>query len=261
MAVFSLALLAITGIFEALTDVGSLNGLLYTTYGQVLIVKLIFALLMVCMGGYNHFVIRPKIQRDASNSPTSLSTLVRFRKLLIIEAALGAILLGWVGLFTSLPLANPDATIPKIIQTDQADDLVLKLTVSPGRAGINTYTLQLTSNDNGRPITQTSEVDLLFYSSNPTIPPSQANLTSRGNGIYTAEGAYLAYEDQWQIRAVVRRPNRFDSYADFWVDTHPPAPWPFNIIAAVLLVCTGIVCAIDVMLLARRKSNAQAAID
>jgi hypothetical protein len=219
-----------------------------------LIAKLVIALLMVCLGGYNHFVVRPKIQRDVQNNPGGPGILRRFRKLLIVEAALGAVLLVWVGLFTSLPLANEDATIPKVVQTDQADDLTLKLTVTPGRVGVNTYTLQLTSNVNGRPITNTSEVDLLFYPSNPTIPPSQAQLTSLGNGFYSAQGAYLAYEDQWQIRAVVRRPNQFDSYADFWVDTHPPAPWPFNLIATILLVCTGLACAFDV-LLARRGSN------
>ncbi|HMD88631.1 MAG TPA: CopD family protein [Anaerolineaceae bacterium] len=261
LAVLSLAILVITGLFESLTDVGSFNGLLHSAYGQVLMGKLGIALAMVCLGGYNHFVVRLKIQQIAPNSPGASGILERFRKLLVIETVLGAVLLVWVGLFTSLPLANPDATIPKIIQTDQVDDVVLKLTVSPGRVGINSYTLQIISNANGRPITQTSEVDLLFYPSNPTIPPSQASLTSLGNGIYTAQGAYLAYEDQWQIRAVLRRPNQFDSYADFWVDTHPQAPWPFNIIAAVLLVCTGIVCAVDVMLLARRKFNALAAVD
>ena len=261
LATLSLALLAVTGIYEALTDVGSLDGLLHTTYGQVLIAKLVIALLMVCLGGYNHFVVLPKIQREIQNHPVGSDILGQFRRLLIAEAALGTILLLVVGLFTSLPLANQDAVIPKIIQTNTADDLNLKLTVSPGRVGINTYILQLTSNVNRHSVTNIKEVDLLFYPSNPIIPPSQANLTSLGNGFYLAQGAYLAYEDRWQIRAVVLRPNQFDSYADFWVDTHPAAPWPFNLIATVLLVCTGVACAINVLLLARRRSNPLAPAD
>ncbi|MDR3577652.1 MAG: CopD family protein [Anaerolineaceae bacterium] len=263
LAILSLGLLTITGVFEALTDIGSWNGLFETAYGRVLIVKLLTALGMICLGGYNHFAVRPSIQRNIQNNPDDLSILVRFRRLLIIESILGVILLGIVGLFTSLPLANPDATIPKIVQTDQVDDLTLKLSVSPGRVGINSYTLQLTSAVTRRPVTNTSEVDLLFYPSNPTIPPSQARLSSLGSGDYMAQGAYLAYEDYWQIRAVVRRPNQFDSYADFWVDTHPAAPWPFNLIATVLLVCTGIACAFDlrVLLRDRRKSNRLASAD
>jgi copper transport protein len=261
LAILSLALLAVTGIYEAITDVGSLDGLLHTAYGQVLIAKLLIALLMVCLGGYSHFVVWPKIQQNAQDNPAGPGILERFRTLLIVETALGAILLVWIGLFTSLPLANQDATIPKVIQTVQTDDLTLKLTVTPARVGINTYTLQLSSSANGHPITNTSEVDLVFYPSNPTIPPSQAQLSSLGNGFYSAQGAYLAYEDRWQIRAVVRRPNKFDSYADFWVDTHPPAPWPLNLIATVLLICTGLACVFDVLLLARRRSKALAAAD
>ncbi len=261
LAVLSLGLLVISGVYEALSDVGSLAGLLRTAYGQVLIAKLIIALLMVCLGGYDHFIVQPKIQQEVQNNQGGSSILVRFRRLLIVEAALGAVLLVWVGLFTSLPLANQDATIPKVIQTDQADDLTLKLTVTPGRVGLNTYTLLLTSAADGHPITNTNEVDLVFYPSNPTIPPSQAALASLGGGLYRAQGAYLAYQDRWQIRAVVRRPNQFDSYADFWLDTHPPAPWPFNLIATILLVCTGLACALDVLLLIRRRSKSLAPAD
>jgi copper transport protein len=261
LAILSLGLLAATGIYEAITDLGSLDGLLHTVYGQVLIAKLVIALLMVCLGGYSHFVVWPKIRRDAQKNPAVPGILERFLKLLIVEAVLGAILLAWIGLFTSLPLANQEATIPKVIQTVQTDDLTLKLTLTPARVGFNTYTLQLSLSANGRPITNTSEVDLVFYPSNPTIPPSQAQLSSLGNGFYSAQGAYLAYEDQWQIRAIVRRPNQFDSYADFWVDTQPTAPWPLNLIATVLLVFTGLVCVFDLLLLARYRSKALAPAD
>ena len=93
LAVASLGVLALSGVYEALTDVGSLNNLFHTAYGQVLIAKVFLALLMVGLGGYNHFVVRPQLSRETHTNAQVLRTFVHFRRLLILETALGAALL------------------------------------------------------------------------------------------------------------------------------------------------------------------------
>jgi mono/diheme cytochrome c family protein len=40
-------------------------------------------------------------------------------------------------------------------------------------------------------------------------------LLGQGNGTYTAKGSYLSLPGNWQIQAVVRREDKFDSYANF----------------------------------------------
>ncbi len=255
LAMISVGVLGLTGVYAALTDVGSWDGLLNTDYGRVLLVKLLAALVMLALGGVNHFVIRPRIQAAAQVAPGDASRVQGFLKFLSAEAALGALLLLWVGVFTSLPMANEQASIPRLTQTLQADDLTLKLTVSPGRVGVNTYTLALATSADGKPLTQANEVDLLFFPSDVSIPPSTAVLANQGNGIYSIQGAYLSFADLWQVRVAVRRPDRFDTFADFSVDTRPGGSLPQNVVAGTLLGLTALAAAFAVYMLAGRKGG------
>ena len=234
LAGISLAVLVLTGVYQSLNDVGTWNGLFQTDYGRVLLVKLGAAAVLAGLGTYNHFFMRPQIQQARPDDPRPLQ---RFFPSLWFEAVLGAALLIWVGLFTSLPPANPSASIPVITRSTRADDLNLRLAISPARPGLNTFSLDL-SQAAGGAVADASEVDLEFYPSDDSIPPSTARLTPAGGGRFTGDGAYLSFPDLWQVRAVVRRPDRFDSYADFEFRVssgQPPISYP--LLSEIMAVC------------------------
>lgn len=212
LALTSLGVLALTGIYQAVLDVGSLSDLVVTAYGQALIVKLLIALLMVGLGGYHHFIVNPRIQQAAQQSEESSTWVGHFRRTLTVEALLGAVLLLWVGVFTSLP----PALSPQLVQSAQQGNIQLKLAISPVRTGMNTFTLDVTSN--GGPDQDISGAEILFFSSNDSIPPIEAVLEDLGNGKFQIRGGYMSYPDRWKLRVIVIRNKQLNVVEDFSVN-------------------------------------------
>ena len=124
-------------------------------------------------------------------------------------------------LLASLPPVVAAATSADQMLSVQADDLQEMLTISPGRVGLNTFTLQVTSN--GQPVTLANEVDLRFSAIQQSLPPSEIQLVSQGNGVYLAKGSYLSLPGAWQIQTIVRRENKFDAYANLNLTVQNPA--------------------------------------
>ena len=100
IAFASVGILGITGVYEALLDIDSINQFTGTPYGQALIAKVALAGVLVMLGGYNRFVMSPRIEQA---TPTDIALFKRFHRFLLLETTLGIILLMWVGVFTSLP--------------------------------------------------------------------------------------------------------------------------------------------------------------
>ena len=63
-AILSVAALAGTGIYSAWHRVGSMENLLHSTYGIALLVKLLFVLIALALGGYNKLVGLPAASRS-----------------------------------------------------------------------------------------------------------------------------------------------------------------------------------------------------
>ncbi|MFN8122728.1 MAG: CopD family protein [Thermoleophilia bacterium] len=69
LATVAVALLVITGVYRALAEVGEPGNLLDTGYGVALLVKLGIFVVMLAAGGYNRFVLHPRLERAALGLP------------------------------------------------------------------------------------------------------------------------------------------------------------------------------------------------
>ncbi len=242
LAIMSVGALTLTGLYASLARVGSLDALTSTFYGRTLIAKLIVAALMVSLGAINLLIITPNMKRAAVRPEGQPSLVARFRMSVTSEVALGILLLLSVGLLTSTPPAQ--AITNALTASGAADDLQLDLTVTPGRVGVNTFTLSVTHS--GQPLDDVREVALRFTPTRANVPPSEAALTAQGNGKYTTQGAYLSLPDDWQIQVVVRRADKFDAFANFSFDLTPnPAPTaiPWTRVTGGLLLAAALACA------------------
>ncbi len=248
LALVSLGVLALTGIYQALLDIGLWGLLVGTAYGQALLIKLLIALAMVALGGYHHFVINPRLQGANRQPQPGAHITDRFRKTLAIEALLGAGLLLWVGFFTSLPPARP-AGPAQWVRTNQQNGLVLKLVISPGQVGINSFTVDATTPD-GAPAGDIGSVEILFYSSNESIPPTEVFLTDLGGGRYQVKGGYLGYPDQWKLRVVINRDVQLNVVSDFSLNVRPPFRLDAAALLPPLLVYTALCCLLGIFFLA-----------
>ncbi len=250
VALISVSVLALTGLYASILRVGSFEALNNTLYGRVLIVKLILILPMIAIGAVNLLGITPAMKlaagdqtgRDRSSSSPKASrdlsgVVDRFQRIITSEITLGVLLFLSVALLTSSPPAQTAAAASGFNASAKADDLSIALTVDPARVGVNNFSLTVKAD--GQPVNDAKEVLLRFTPVSGKLPPSDAQLTLKGDGQYALRGSYLNLPDQWQVQAIVRRENKFDAYANFDLDMRPAAAiqsYPWNRIAAGLLL-------------------------
>lgn len=139
-------------------------------------------------------------------------------------------------MLTAIPPARTTAVAPSITDSATVDDLTLAIDIAPGRVGLNTFTLTLTSA--GQPVFNTKEVLLRFVPVSGKLPPSEVVLSAQGGGQYGVKGSNLSLPDTWQVQAVVRREGQFDAYANFNVSVGAAATqqYPWHRVAGGLLL-------------------------
>ena len=241
VALITVGLMVLTGLYAAVLRVGSLDVLFSTLYGRILIVKSLLALPMLLLGAINLLNTSLTMHQAAQEQEGDGSLVERFRKLVSSEVVLGVLIMLVVGIFTAVPPARASATVPSLRGSTSADDLDVVLDISPGRMGVNTFTLSLKMD--GISVKNVIDSTLRFTPLNANIPPIKAKLTRQGEGVYSIEGSYLSLPDTWQIEVVVRRGEHFDAFANFdfeIADPNSAQPFPWYQAAAPLLLFVGI---------------------
>jgi copper transport protein len=245
-ALLSVGFIALTGSYASFLHVGSLSSFISTAYGRTLLLKLAFFLPMVILGAINLLRTTPKMKL-AADEPGSPSPVPLFRRLLSSEVTFGILVLLSVALLTTLPPASVPETAPAIGLTQATEDLEISLEVSPGRPGLNSFQISVTSN--GEALSTVRDVSIQFTPTTIELPPSSVKLEEQEDGIFSTEGGYLAVADTWQAQVAVRREDAFDSFANFELDiggaganlrqdTRQSIPW--HRIAGLLTVLAGV---------------------
>ena len=220
LALTSVGVLTLSGVYSALLRVGTWEGLTNTLYGRVLIIKLLIALPMIALGAVNLLWVTPRMKRGAADPGGNPTLVTRFQRLISSEVSLAVMIFLSVGLFTSIPPARVAATNPSGLNfKTQADDLQIAFNVAPGRVGVNTFTVIATAN--GQAVINANAVRVRFTPTSGNLPPSEAQLVEQGDGQYSLKGSFLSLPDTWQAQVVVRRQGQFDAYANFEVPVGP----------------------------------------
>jgi putative copper resistance protein D len=90
MSVIAVALLLISGMANSCCLIAHFGDLFLTTYGRVLLVKIVLSLLMVAIGGVNLLIFAPRLPRSAARLRWNvLAELLLSTAVLIIVAILG----------------------------------------------------------------------------------------------------------------------------------------------------------------------------
>jgi copper transport protein len=146
LAAGNLLVLVASGSFLAWRIVGSWADLFGTTYGRLLIAKVMVAALAVGIAGWNRFALLPRVDRAEDNADRRKAA-DAIRSTIAVEAAvLVAVLLVTGFLVNQAPRQAPPVIEPNRtgVSTGQlGDDLRVLATLSPGTRGTNTVTVQL----------------------------------------------------------------------------------------------------------------------
>lgn len=217
MARFSVAILIITGTFAGWLQVGSLDALFTTQYGQTLTVKLLLFLPLLAIGAINLFFTYQGLR--AGNAVWSK----RLRYLVSLEITLAAAILLAVGIMTAIVPARITAAVRAIpassddtfFKTAFENDLTIQLTIDPGTVGENTFFINLRDKQTGDAIDDASLIRLRFEQEAQNIGESELRPEFQGDGRYTITGSNLSAPGNWRIRMTIQRPDQFDTVVDF----------------------------------------------
>lgn len=209
IALISVGMLTLTGLYSAWLHVGSLGALWMTDYGRALLIKLMIAAALIALGAFNLLWVRPHLA-----SGTTHGTPRHFRRAVAAEVALGAAVLLVVAVLTGLAPSREaaQANTSPLAQRAKADDLAVTLTPSTLQPGEITYDVLVTKGD---PVRDADRVTLRFASRDLSIAETEATATARGDGHYLLTGPYTALAGTWQTRVIIRRVGQDDVSASF----------------------------------------------
>ncbi len=220
MALVSVGAIGVTGLYAAYLRVGTIQALYTSIYGEALLLKQVFVVLLLALAAVNLLYISPRLNKARLAGASETTVLTHFGKMVLAEIILGSLLLLSVSLLTYLPPAKITPPSFDLNNSVYADDLHVSINISPGTVGQNTFTVNLTSN--GQPVEIVKETLLRFTPGQQNVSPSEAQLLGQGNGNYSTKGSYLSLPGNLQVQVVVRRENKFDTFANFSFSVTPP---------------------------------------
>jgi copper transport protein len=215
LAGLGLAAVALTGAVRAVVDVGSIDALVSTDFGRLVLLKIGLLMPIAVLGALNHF----------RNVPLAALRLGPLRRAGSIELALGAVVLIVSSMVVNIAppteVAAADAGLSaspagveasatpaslEVTSSDFGTTVRLRLTASPGTVGANEFRASLTDYDTGAPVDATAVRLSFSLPSRPDIGSSTLELARQATGAFVGTGANLSLEGTWHVSALVTGP-------------------------------------------------------
>ncbi len=209
LAGIALGLVVVTGTLRALDELGGAGrwrDLFSTSFGITLLVKIGLFVALVALAARNRYVNVPRYGNDPVRS-RSLSTTAAG------EIVMVAMILAATAVLSQLPppvdIANAAATAKppsNVVVTghDFATSVRVRLTITPGTPGPNSFEAKVVDFDTGRPI-PASNVTLAFsVPSRPGVGGSSLTLKRSSPSTWIGKGTNLSLAGRWVITATIQ---------------------------------------------------------
>jgi copper transport protein len=200
-----LGLVAVTGLARTTDLAGGWRGLLDSSFGRVLDVKVALFLGLVVLGALHHYRVVPAVKAGAER-------LGRLRRGVRAEVVLAAGVLAATAVLSQLPpgkyvvgqaAARPAPPSVQVEGSDITTSVRLALTVSPGQAGPNAFAAKVTDYDSGEDWPAT-RVALRFTPRDQVdVPVATLDLARSGDGLWRGQGSQLSIEGRWVVAGLV----------------------------------------------------------
>jgi copper transport protein len=203
--------IAITGVIQAYIDVRSLHGLLHTTYGALIIAKVVLLAALIGLGLLNRKRIIPALEHlvGDGSSPGGIGVLARrtMRGELLLMLCVFAITAALISYVPPIDTASgPFSTNTTLGPAE------LEMTVEPAKVGLNTVHLYLIDATNGSQFTATKELTATARLPSKGIGPLQLKPIVAGPGHYVLNSAVLSPGGTWDIE-IIDRVSEFEQFS------------------------------------------------
>ncbi|MET4258408.1 copper transport protein [Bradyrhizobium sp. S3.12.5] len=185
------AALALTGLTLAIIQLEKPSALVETSYGLILSVKLALVLSLLGLAALNRTRLTPALAKDQRAAPA-------LRRSILFECgvALGifAVVAGWR--FTPPPRTIlPETPLAIHIHTDKA---MFQVLVSPGKAGVDDFVLQLMTGE-ATPL-KVKEATLTLSLPERGIEPMERDAELGPDGYWHVRKVELPFAGRWHVR-------------------------------------------------------------
>jgi len=211
--VISIGIVIITGpllMWFLESDVGLITD---SVYGQLIMVKIAIAAIMISLGGFFQFRIQKNAEKNIQTQKINVHR--KLKKSLKLDAVLGVILLGIVALLTNgtLPAGEiQNAEAQEIIYGFQTveftDNAKFDIQISPFSSGVNTILVKVSDFDNN-PIYDSNQIKVKITNPSKNISPIEIpmQITKEDNNIPVEfEGELtFGFSGEWQLEVESQR--------------------------------------------------------
>jgi copper transport protein len=212
LALIAVAVLALTGLFHSWLQVKTPSAL-GTLFGGALVVKLLLIAPMLVLGAMNLLIARSRLGRltagrrrsKPAKAADGVPLVRRFNRAIVAESVLALGVLLATGFLTSVQPAREEYArkVRPIELVGQAEDVGIRLQITPARPGPNQFVAFL--DGNVAPPNDVQRVQLRFTNIDDDLGASALVLTPRPEGGFGAVSTNITVDGTWQIEVVVRR--------------------------------------------------------
>ncbi len=211
IALASVVALAVTGLVQAYIDVRRVADLWETTYGLLVLAKMVLLVVLVGFGWVNRDRIIPRLRRlvEGAAAPGAVGVLARRN----LRGELATMLVVF-GVTAALIAYTPpiDAASGPFSATTSLGPAELEMSVEPAQVGLNTIHLYLIDAGDGAQFTKTKELTITARLPSKEIGPLQLAVHAGGPGHYIVAGAQLSPGGTWELE-ITDRVSAFDEFA------------------------------------------------
>jgi copper transport protein len=195
-AVPVVGVLVLTGLALAVIQLESFHALLDTKYGWILSAKVVLVVVLLGLAALNRFRLTPVLETDPRNTrPLVRAILIEC----VLVMGILAVVAGWR--FTPPPRALAVAVHAPLAMHMHSDKAMVQVLVSPGRAGIDTFVLQVMSGDMS-PL-EAKEVTLVLSLPERGIEPMERKAVRGADGNWSARDVPIPFAGRWRVRVDV----------------------------------------------------------
>ncbi len=205
----ALALIAVTGLYNAWIEVGSIRALTDTGYGRLLIVKTVVLVPILALGAFNLFGFSLAQLQQVGRRFRLLSSVVS------TEATLAVVVLVAVALLANLPVGR-DAVLSRVRASDapmampvllSGEGTTITFGVTPNMVGTNTFLVELTDRL-GRPVEGNADVEVQISRLDQGVEGDTLVLDALGDGRFSARSDALSIVGTWSAHVRMARSGR-----------------------------------------------------
>jgi copper transport protein len=198
IALGAVGAIAVTGLVQAYVDVRRVADLFDTTYGLLVLAKMVLLAVLIGFGWVNRERIIPRLRRlaEAISAPGETGALTR--RSLRGELVLMLVVFGVTAALISYAPPIDAATGPFMTDTSLGP-AELELMVEPAEVGLNQIHLRLTDAKDGSQFTKTKELSVEAALADKQIGPLKLKVEKEGPGEFLVPGAQLTPGGTWEL--------------------------------------------------------------